>query len=426
MKGHPIEDRLRDALDAHAETFSASPDAWQRVQRKSEVRGGPRRSARAGWVARHSAFVIPAAAAATVAALALGATTLAHDFSAGRSNAPRPATATHAPVPAKPDFGKIMATDPAISAIFGLPVTRNITTWNWIGQPSPEYWFPYIATRPEACHVVSEPGAGDSGSCWPVPTLNAARPAVVIASDYPGQLSSLTISGLAEPAVTSVTEILRDGQRISATIGTGRGFGLKAWSVRCPTKNGTKLVFAGADGRVITTLNTAAPAGPIVLDVPRPGHGGVTMFSYPASQLTTGAGSVTTYLIDQHVAFFSSAFFRGSGTFSPFDASGRPAVGGMAVPFGYVCAPGCRVANIKAFGYAHGDVPKVSVRLPGGGQVVANTYPAGWPGSDLRLWQVTLPDSVWPANVSQPDLIATGETATGLPIAQAALGQPQM
>jgi hypothetical protein len=35
---------------------------------------------------------------------------------------------------------------------------------------------------------------------------------------------------------------------------------------------------------------------------------------------------------------------------------------------------GCRETSIKAFGYAHGDVAKVVVRLPGGGQVASNTF----------------------------------------------------
>jgi hypothetical protein len=85
MNNHPIEDRLRDALAAHAQKFSASPDAWQQVQAKdaslSRLRRGRSGAPGAGWLARHRGFVIPAAAAATVAVVALSATALAHGFS---------------------------------------------------------------------------------------------------------------------------------------------------------------------------------------------------------------------------------------------------------------------------------------------------------------------------------------------------------
>jgi hypothetical protein len=92
MNNDPIEDRLRDALAAHAQTFSASPDAWQQVQAKdaslSRHRRGRSGPPGAGWLARHTAFVIPAAAAATVAAVALGAAALAHGFSGTRPTFP--------------------------------------------------------------------------------------------------------------------------------------------------------------------------------------------------------------------------------------------------------------------------------------------------------------------------------------------------
>jgi len=84
MKSHPIEGQLRDALAARAEAFSASPDAWQQIQAKDA------RLSRQ----RHSTFMIPAAAAATVVAVALSATALGHGFSGtvGHRAAARPVT----------------------------------------------------------------------------------------------------------------------------------------------------------------------------------------------------------------------------------------------------------------------------------------------------------------------------------------------
>jgi hypothetical protein len=98
MNNHPMEGRLRDALAAHAQTFSASPDAWQHIQAKGAGLSGQRRGRRGprgtGWLARHSAVVLPAAAAATVVAVALSATAVAHGFSgtAGRGATAHSAT----------------------------------------------------------------------------------------------------------------------------------------------------------------------------------------------------------------------------------------------------------------------------------------------------------------------------------------------
>jgi hypothetical protein len=97
MNNHPMEGRLRDALAAHAQTFSGSPDAWQHIQAKAGLPGqrrgrpGPHGT---GWLARHSAFMLPAAAAGAVVAIALSATALAHGFSgtAGRGATANSAT----------------------------------------------------------------------------------------------------------------------------------------------------------------------------------------------------------------------------------------------------------------------------------------------------------------------------------------------
>jgi hypothetical protein len=427
MKTHPIESRLREALNAHAKTFSASPDAWQHVQQKRDVRATSRRRARAGWLTRHSAFLIPATAAAAVAALVLGATAFAHGFSASRgapahASASRPA-ARHDTRPLPPNG--LQDPYPAISPIVSDAVTRTITAWYWLARPSPNYWFSYPAAGAQFCYWLDD-GRDGSGDCWPMPVGNQGNPpALVISNNSYLSGSNPVITGLVGPPVTSVTAVLPDGRRFSGVIGTIPVFGVKAWSVNCPAARGTTLIFAGANGKVITTRSTKAPAGPIVLDVPRPSHGGVTMFSYPAS-FGAKAGSVTAYLVDGHVAFFQSGAFAGSGAFSPSATAVAPAIGGMAQPYGRVCNPDCRSTDIKAFGYAHGDVAKVAVRLPGGGEVTADTFSAGWAGSDVRLWRVTLPESVWPPNGTQPKLIATAYDAAGQTIGQTQLGQPQI
>jgi hypothetical protein len=68
---------------------------------------------------------------------------------------------------------------------------------------------------------------------------------------------------------------------------------------------------------------------------------------------------------------------------------------------------------VKAFGYAHGNVATVVITLPGGGQVTATTFPAGWPGSDVRLWQVSIPASAWPTGAAEPRFPVTADNAAG-------------
>lgn len=95
MNTPPIEERLRGALVTHAENFSASPDAWQRIEERGSrlvrPRSRPRRRG-TGWLGRHSSLVIPATAAATVIAVVLGATALSHGLSGTSNSADRGAT----------------------------------------------------------------------------------------------------------------------------------------------------------------------------------------------------------------------------------------------------------------------------------------------------------------------------------------------
>lgn len=437
-----VEDRLRAALDAKAETFSASPDAWQRIGTKSH-RGADRRIRRGvRQLTRRSPFLLPTAAAAVVVAVVLGATAVGHGFAGsaarGKATIPRSTTAHQPPPPALAGaINGMLASDPAVSAIITLNLRPGVMTWAWIGAPSPAYWFPYIATSREFCHFVTSGNGEGSGDCWPMPSLSPAKPATVISNNDTVGIGSPVLSGVAEPDVTSVTAVFPDGQRFPGVMGTGRGFPVKAWSVLCPKVSGTKLVFTGPAGKVLATLSTAAPVGPVVLDLPQPAHGGVTMFSYPASRDGTPGGRVTAYLVDGHVAFFAPQLF--GGMVSPADATAAPAIAGTAQPFTTARKPvttvikGKRVTLyeqsytlVKAFGYAHADVAKVVIGLPSGEQVTTTTFAGGWPGSGLRLWQVSLPPASWSLQRPSPTLTATAYNAAGQVVGRVKLAVPQI
>jgi len=414
MNTNPIEERLRDALAAHAESFSASPDAWTRIRDRSSRRSRPR------WM-RHAQFLIPAAAAVTVVAVALGAAALAHGFS-GRAGPAAPA-ASATPTPAPSRIGRhlptawdsgMLATDPSASAIISLDVAADARNWFWIGTPRPQYWLPFIETSRDFCYWAATAIRG-SGACWPMPVLPPSHLAVVLHSDNPA--GSLSLSGAAAPEVTSVTSVLPDGRTFAGKVGTGHGFPLKAWAVNSPAVKGTRLVFRDAAGHVVASLSTAAPRGPDALTVSRPRTGGVTVFRYTGGKGNPD-GSMTGYLVDGHAGFWSPMW---GAEISPLPAAGPPVIAGLADLFD-LSAGGAWQAS-EAFGYAHANVTKVVVQLPGGGTVTAATVAAGWPGSDLRLWAVALPAGSWnPVQDATPRLPATAYDAAGHAIGHVQLG----
>ncbi len=78
----------------------------------------------------------------------------------------------------------------------------------------------------------------------------------------------------------------------------------------------------------------------------------------------------------------------------------------------------------KAFGYAHADVSRVVLRLPSGQQVSTSTFAAGWPGSEVRLWAVSIPSDTWQDGQAKPTITATGYDAAGRVVGQVQLGRP--
>jgi hypothetical protein len=114
---------------------------------------------------------------------------------------------------------------------------------------------------------------------------------------------------------------------------------------------------------------------------------------------------MTAYLVQGRVGFWSAP---SGGIISPVPAAGRPALGGLILPFGQ--RSGENHPEIEeGFGYAHANVTRVVLRLPGGRQVSSSTFTGGWPGSDLRLWAVSLPTGI---NLDTPS-VAAAVTATG-------------
>ena len=426
-----LEDRLRDALRAHAEDFSARPDAWQRLTARNRGRRARRWLApRRAWPTR---FIVPAAAAAAVVVIVVAAA-LTVSGRTGSAGAPRSAPArtpspasSPAPGPGYSPSGpaeQMLLVDPPTSAVIGLkvlwtgPKANKVTSYFWLGANNPAYWVDQIVPGRQFCHDTVNGTTGESsGFCWPLPQLGAGHLAQVTGREGVGTDQRILV-GTAAAQVTSVTAVLPDGRGYVGVVKTGRGFPEKAWTVGYPPANDVRLVFRNTAGTAVTTLGTAGPIGPP--QVAQPKTGGVTVFQYPAGQ-GTPAGSMIGYLINGRVGFWSP---NSGGMIAPVPAAGEPALGGMFLPFApYDLNRSYRLE--KAFGYAHADVARVVLRLPDGRQVSTRTFTAGWPGSNIRLWAASMPSDAGQPGLGMPAITATGYDAAGHVLGQVKLSRPE-
>jgi hypothetical protein len=101
-------------------------------------------------------------------------------------------------------------------------------------------------------------------------------------------------------------------------------------------------------------------------------------------------------------------------------ASSTPALGALLEPLDNF--RGGDWQPVEAFGYAHADVARVVLHLPGGREVSTPTFAPGLAGSDLRLWAVPMPFVIRNER-PLPSVTATGESATGQVLGQVQLGR---
>jgi len=315
--------------------------------------------------------------------------------------------------------------NPPVSAVIGLPVpwtgpgpkAAKVTGYFWIGPYSPKYWLAQIASGPQFCNdTVNQTTGQSAGFCWPLPHLGAGHAAVVTGREGVGT-SQAILAGAAADTVASVAAVLPGGHSYPGTVKSGRGFAVKAWMVGYPINKGAHLVFRDASGKTVATLGTSGPDGPP--QFPQPPSGGVTAFKYPAGDLSGPGGRVTAYLVQGRVGFWSAP---SGGIISPVPAAGPPALDGLILPFGQ--RSGENHPEIEeGFGYAHANVTRVVLYLPGGRTVSASTFAAGWSGSDLRLWAVGLPadGNLNDASVAEA-VTATGYDAAGHVVQRVTLG----
>lgn len=423
----PVEDRLRAALQARAQDFTARQDAWQQLQARNQAAAsrtigsgaGGRRSARRLVRGR---FAVPAAAAAAVVAVVVATTTLVHGLgsdagTAATARSKPSVTATGPDVKTFPDQGEPALVPPATS-VLSLTLGKDHASGSfWFGYNSPGFWGYKVSPGLQFCDAVGSADAGES-SCIPVTALRSAS--VTAASSF--GLPSVGATG-SPPAIyagsvtdqaASVTAVLPGGRTYAGTVGTARGFPDKAWIVTCPQVTGTRLIFRNASGRQVADVGTK----PLQVPAVKQPHSGAITVLHNASG--GASGGVLAYLIGGHVVFWLDQ--PGAMAVSPQAAAGQPALAGMAD----IAPAGSSEYPVIALGYAHANVARIVVHLPHGRQVTVDTFVPGWPGSSLRLWKAALGTSLFndkaglPAGL--PALTATAYDAAGHVVAQVRLG----
>ncbi|GGP83074.1 hypothetical protein [Streptosporangium pseudovulgare] len=263
-----LEERLRAALDARAETYGTAPDAY--AETVSRARGTRR---------RRLALVPVAAAVAAVTAVAvfLGA--------GGGSGAGIATGAVEEPGP----YRRSITENPPV----GEPVTvrdpaenRPVIMWFSGGTAPGGLRF---------CDLVQQASGGTSGGCSKVPPAgheheNAWR-LDPFHSRWPRRPVELGY-GAARPAVTRVEAVTGDGARIPGTVHRPGGAPLAVWTVSFPADAGvTRFEFLDGDGRVVQRIRRDAPMSPPELAKPPAGPaadmpGGLTARFYTDPERT--------------------------------------------------------------------------------------------------------------------------------------------
>jgi hypothetical protein len=296
--------------------------------------------------------------------------------------------ATPPPPPGRNDY--LMRQAPPVSAV--VPVKLTIDgkiTWTFV-------WFGYMKNaRNEGIALCSVTDGGNyygSGGCEAA-TVGEGK---VAKSD--GGAGSIRLGTVVSRA-TSVTAVLGDGRRVPGVLAFGRGFPYKVWAVAYPQENNARVVFADAGGHELGQVSFGA-------EYPTPSQprsGGIVVFHYPAHVLEPTAGTMKAYLLDGRLVGVTGKVVGFWDSSSSSAIASRPASGSPAV----VNMGGDIVNHAKLseyYGYAHENVARVVLRLPGGAEYGAQTF-AAWPGSGLRLWAFAVPSSALPVKPRQDVLL---------------------
>ena len=259
-----LEERVRDALRARAEEFTASPDAWERTRARAgrrAIRRQAHRPARQRWLTRFA----PLAAAAAVLVIGAGTATLAatggfsaalHQVGLEPGGSPAPAA-----TPSGGDRDRLRGSPcvfpgmnkkiPVVGVQTSAKVTVNqVTTW-WTRIP--ESMYPQSKTDLALCQVNDHGGSGEPES--PLGQGQLVRASV----PFSGLGGGTSMSGIAVASVTSVEADLENGSVVRGSVAYGHGFPYAAWWITYPQGITARLVFRNAAGQVVRTMIESWP-----------------------------------------------------------------------------------------------------------------------------------------------------------------------
>jgi hypothetical protein len=298
-----LEDRLRGALHARAEEFTASPDAWQRTTARARRRLRRFTSPIPGR--RGLTRFTPLAAAAAVVAVAVTTATLAstggwHDLVANRpgaaaSPATLPRHQTMEPLGTQPPCG-----GPGVRK--SIPFSGQSTN-EWFGWVMKEHAIYMCDNRYSNGRYI---GGGTNGGLW----LTGSTLANAFLWDG-GE------AGLVVKSAASVTADLANGQHLVGTVRLSAGFPFAEWWVnypKYPWDVSTVFVFRDTAGHVVTRLNLKfrTPVNPLTHPTALPPAAVICSFEGGESQLVRVPQTMDGFKTWTYIEFGRDYFGRPS------------------------------------------------------------------------------------------------------------------
>ncbi|MEV4249819.1 hypothetical protein AB0J63_41195 [Streptosporangium canum] len=356
-----LEERLRAALDARAGTYTAAPDAWPGVRRRTR-----------GRRLRRWAALVPVTAAVAAAAW----------FAAGLPGEDGGDT-TAASVSG---FEKALQDNPAVGEVLLIPHPEfpDVPIRAWYsrrGKAGPlTFCRAQQATRAgdvmTGC-TAAEPMDGEEAGRIGGGTATIPLPSEVI------------VFGPAKDSVHSVKATFRDGRTFPGTVMRARGMPSPVWVVRFPGDlSGLPLVtydFADERGRTLQRLEYVIRAAC---------HTDKT----PSGTGVSLAGRIAAHLHARNCLVFWHDGLQAGLSGGSSDASLGAQLKQSKRPVVAWAGPGQAAAGLW-YGYTGPETARIELRLGDGRQVAADTVAAP-PGQDIRLFGGELPTGADPSGDS--------------------------
>ncbi|GGS52849.1 hypothetical protein GCM10010156_09440 [Planobispora rosea] len=357
-----LEDRLRAALEARAQTFTAASGAWLGVRER-------RRGAR---LRRVALLAVPAVAASLALVLGTGL------VGGGDGDGDGTTVATFAEG-AGPLLEQALRRDPPAGEVLTVPGGTGLSHVWFSAAPG--------GRGSRLCALPAGRGQGRAHWCNVLAPLGPERFAALVGGTGGGFSSGadLTLYGVAADAVTAVTAVTEDGRSLPGAVLRREGVQAPVWVVRYP--GAVKIAaFAFADERGRTLQRLERPPGRACHDDPAPRGSGLPLVDDVTVHLT-GSGCV--------------AVRRGDATVGMADTHPHLTLGAdlrqlakeIRAPVRVWGGAGQAVPGLW-YGYTDEETARVELRI--GGERVSVSTAGGFPGQGVRVFGGRLPRGAEP------------------------------